>query len=44
MINNMSKLSTNKFKTVSIEFRPDQPGEYEFQSMMGMLKGKLVAE
>ncbi len=32
------------FKTVSIEFTPDKPGEYEFQCAMGMLKGKLVAE
>ena len=31
------------FKTVSIEFTPDKPGEYEFQCAMGMLKGKLVA-
>ena len=31
-------------ETVSVEFTPEQPGEYEFQCQMGMLRGKLVVE
>jgi plastocyanin domain-containing protein len=31
-------------ETVSIEFIPDRPGEFEFQCQMGMLRGKLVVE
>lgn len=31
-------------ETVSIEFTPDQPGEYDFQCQMGMLRGKLIVE
>ncbi len=31
-------------KTVTIEFTPEKPGEYEFQCAMGMLRGKIVAE
>jgi plastocyanin domain-containing protein len=31
-------------ETVSVEFTPDTPGEYEFQCQMGMLRGKLVVE
>ena len=30
------------FKTNSIEFTPEQPGEYNFACGMGMLRGKLV--
>jgi plastocyanin domain-containing protein len=30
------------FRTVSLEFTPDKPGEYEFQCGMGMLHGKLI--
>jgi plastocyanin domain-containing protein len=31
-------------KTISVEFIPDTPGEYEFQCAMGMLRGKLIVE
>jgi len=31
-------------KTISVEFTPDSPGEYEFQCAMGMLRGKLIVE
>ncbi len=31
-------------ETVSIEFTPETPGEYDFQCQMGMLHGKLVVE
>ena len=29
---------------VTLEFVPDQPGEYGFQCQMGMLRGKLIVE
>ncbi len=29
---------------VTLEFTPDQPGEYGFQCQMGMLRGKLIVE
>ena len=31
-------------ETVTIEFTPEQPGEYDFQCQMGMLHGKLIVE
>ena len=31
-------------ETVTIEFTPEQPGEYDFQCQMGMLRGKLIVE
>lgn len=31
-------------ETVAVELMPDQPGEYEFQCQMGMLRGKLIVE
>jgi plastocyanin domain-containing protein len=31
-------------KTIPVEFTPDNPGEYEFQCAMGMLRGKLIVE
>ncbi len=31
-------------ETVSIEFVPDKPGEYEFACAMGMFRGKLIVE
>jgi plastocyanin domain-containing protein len=31
-------------ETVSIEFTPVTPGEYDFQCQMGMLHGKLIVE
>jgi plastocyanin domain-containing protein len=31
-------------ETVSIEFTPETPGEYDFQCQMGMLHGKLIVE
>ena len=31
-------------ETVTIEFTPEQPGEYNFQCQMGMFRGKLVVE
>jgi len=31
-------------ETVTIEFTPEQTGEYEFQCQMGMLRGKLIVE
>ncbi|MDR8391452.1 cupredoxin domain-containing protein [Aliifodinibius sp. S!AR15-10] len=31
-------------KTIPVEFTPEQPGEYEFQCAMGMLRGKLIVE
>ncbi len=32
------------FKTVPVEFTPEQPGEYNFQCGMGMLRGKVIVE
>ena len=29
---------------VTLEFTPDKPGEYGFQCLMGMLRGKLIVE
>jgi len=29
---------------VTLEFTPDKPGEYGFQCMMGMFRGKLIVE
>ena len=37
-----AKLPTGE--TVSLEFLPEKPGEYEFTCQMGMLRGKLVVE
>ncbi len=31
-------------ETVTLEFTPDAPGEYDFQCQMGMLHGKLIVE
>jgi len=31
-------------EVVSIEFTPEQAGEYDFQCQMGMLHGKLIVE
>lgn len=31
-------------ETVSVEFVPDTPGEYDFACAMGMFRGKLVVE
>jgi len=31
-------------ETVSVEFKPETPGEYEFSCQMGMYRGKLVVE
>jgi plastocyanin domain-containing protein len=31
-------------KTVAVEFLPKDPGEYEFQCQMGMLRGKVIVE
>jgi len=31
-------------QTVSLEFTPQKPGEYDFQCQMGMLHGKLIVE
>ncbi len=31
-------------ETVAVEFLPNEPGEYEFQCQMGMLRGKVVVE
>lgn len=31
-------------ETVTIEFTPEQPGEYGFQCQMGMLRGKLIVQ
>ncbi|MBZ0291482.1 MAG: cupredoxin domain-containing protein [Anaerolineae bacterium] len=31
-------------ETVPLELMPAQPGEYEFQCQMGMLRGKLIVE
>lgn len=40
--NKSAKLPTGE--TVSLEFTPDKPGEYDFQCQMGMLHGKLIVE
>ncbi len=40
--NKSAKLPTGQ--TVSIEFTPEKPGEYDFQCQMGMLHGKLIVE
>ena len=32
------------FKTTSIEFTPDEPGEYTFACGMNMMRGKLIVE
>jgi plastocyanin domain-containing protein len=37
-----AKLPTGE--TVSIDFVPEKPGEYEFTCQMGMLRGKLIVE
>ncbi len=31
-------------ETVAVEFLPKEPGEYEFQCQMGMLRGKVIVE
>jgi plastocyanin domain-containing protein len=31
-------------ETVAVEFLPKNPGEYEFQCQMGMLRGKIIVE
>jgi len=31
-------------ETVTIEFTPQNPGEYEFTCQMGMIRGKLIVE
>ncbi len=31
-------------QTVSVEFLPGEPGEYEFACQMGMFRGKLIVE
>ncbi|OGB94617.1 MAG: copper-transporting ATPase [candidate division NC10 bacterium RBG_16_65_8] len=31
-------------ETVPVEFLPKDPGEYEFQCQMGMLRGKVIVE
>ena len=31
-------------ETVPVEFRPDEPGEYEFTCAMGMFRGRLIVE
>lgn len=31
-------------KPITIEFTPQNPGEYGFQCQMGMLRGKLIVE
>ncbi|MFQ5850144.1 MAG: cupredoxin domain-containing protein [Candidatus Binatia bacterium] len=31
-------------ETVTIEFTPQRPGEYEFTCQMGMFRGKLIVE
>ncbi len=31
-------------KTVSLEFTPQKPGEYDFHCQMNMLRGKLIVE
>ena len=38
--NRSAKLPTGE--TVSVEFLPEAPGEYEFACQMGMLRGKLI--
>ena len=38
------KKSLPAFKTTSIEFVPEKPGEYVFTCGMGMLRGKLIVE
>lgn len=32
------------FQTTSVEFTPEQPGEYPFACGMGMMRGKLLVE
>jgi len=32
------------YKTTSIEFTPEKPGEYTFTCGMGMMRGKLIVE
>jgi plastocyanin domain-containing protein len=40
--NKSAQLPTGE--TVSVEFVPDEPGEFEFTCQMGMLRGRLVVE
>ena len=40
--NKSAKLPSGE--TVSLEFTPERPGEYDFQCQMGMLRGKLIVE
>jgi len=41
-LNKSAKLPEGQ--TVPLELLPPQPGEYDFQCQMGMLRGKLIAE
>ncbi|MBL1215207.1 MAG: cupredoxin domain-containing protein [Ignavibacteriae bacterium] len=36
------KATLTPYKTIPVELKIDQPGEYGFQCSMGMLKGKLI--
>lgn len=38
------KATLTPFKTIPIELKIDEPGEYNFQCGMGMLHGKLIIE
>jgi plastocyanin domain-containing protein len=40
--NKSAQLPTGE--TVSVEFVPDEPGEFEFTCQMGMMRGRLVVE
>lgn len=31
-------------ETVPVEFKPEEPGEYEFACAMGMFRGRLIVE
>ena len=38
------KATLTPFKTIPVELKIDEPGEYNFQCGMGMLHGKLIIE
>ena len=40
--NQSARLPTGE--TITLEFTPHMPGEYEFTCQMGMLRGRLIVE
>jgi plastocyanin domain-containing protein len=38
------KATLTPYKSIPVELNIDQPGEYEFQCGMGMLKGRIIVQ